>query len=66
MIFRKHAELEVNMDNIVQSVHQDSVSTSASLGYSLAMIKMFLNYELITEDEHSHIEEIIEKHYANS
>ena len=41
-------------------------STSASLGYSLAMIKMFLNNELITEEEHAHIEEIIERHYANS
>ncbi|SCW67422.1 hypothetical protein SAMN02910456_02527 [Ruminococcaceae bacterium YRB3002] len=39
---------------------------SAALGYSLAVIKMFLKYGLITREEYVQIETVIERHYSKA
>ena len=45
---------------------KNNLITSASFAYSLAVIKMFLNINLITREEFVQIEEVIEKHYEQN
>ena len=54
----------MNKDHTCEKEAISNQSRSAALGYSLAVIKMFHNNQILTREEYSRIEAVIEKHYA--
>ncbi len=54
------------MNTTVQDKSSTVTASGASLGYSLAMLKMFLNNGFINKEEYDQIEAVVEKHYNNA